>query len=87
MIKITYTTVYGQHQVQEYPSATRYELSDGVFHLYNGNKTSQVAAWPSSNVLSVEVVPEVTGGQISGSQKFSGTYTVNATNTGCGRSI
>lgn len=89
MIKVTYTTTYGQHQAQEYPSATRYELSDGVFHLYNGSRSSQVAAWPSENVLSIEVVPEVTGVQISGSQEFNGNYThtINISKTGCGRSI
>lgn len=55
MIKVTLKDHNAQAYEGEYPRATRYELSDGVFHLYEGS-TKQVSAIPVGNVISIEVV-------------------------------
>lgn len=55
MIKVTLKDHNAQAYEGEYSRATRYELSEGVFHLYEGS-TKQVAAIPVGNVISIEVV-------------------------------
>lgn len=82
MIKVTYLSTDNTESTKEYPTATRYELENGVFHLFSGSRAIQVAAFPSGRVISLEVVNQPV--QIN---TLYNTQQCESGKTGCGRAI